>query len=512
MIAPAPVSASGETPFRRLHPTTLLQGFLRSLPGYVILLLPVLRGGGGPGARLALVFALLFAVLTLPGLVLGYLRFRYRLTEDEVEIESGVFSRRHRSIPYDRIQRVEVDRPLLPRLFGTARVRLMTGSGHGAEGTLEYVSVEEALALRAAIRRLQTQGAPAPVERAEAASDEVPELETPEPEAALHFALTPGLLLRAGAMRFSLIYIALAFSALQFTGFTVEDIVWWIERENVLERVPLLSASPMLALAVSVGLALVLSWVAGVITTVFRYHRFALRADERRFYTERGLAGRFERALPRDKVQAVLYTSNPITRRFGYARLEVQTMGLDNAGSGHEVLVPLERVGAVSALGESLLGHARTTALRPVSRLFIRRRGLRYSVTTVVLLGVAALFWREALWGLLALPLVWVLAWAQWRAHGYAFDGQTLVVQHGALWRRQWHLPLTKFQTVDRWATLFQTRLGLASVYVDTAGAPATREPIIEDLPVEDAHRLAETLYARFEGHYGRRQRVESPV
>jgi putative membrane protein len=300
-------------------------------------------------------------------------------------------------------------------------------------------------------------------------------------------------------MRFSLIYIALAFSAMQFAGLNVDDVIRWIERADLLGRVPLLAVSPLLAILISVGIAFVLSWLAGLLVTVVRYHGFTLTADHRRLYTERGLGGRFERAIPQKKVQAVLYATNPLMRHFGYASLEAQTMGLDNRGAGREVLIPLAKKDVASALGKRLLGQPVTDALRPVSRRFIRRRGLRYSALLGIGVASGALVWPPAIWLLVLLPLAWGLAWAQWRAHGFAFDGRTLVVQHGALRRRQWHLPLEKFQTVEHWANLFQRRHGLASVYVDTAGAPDIRGPVIEDLPAGEASALANTLYAAFD-------------
>jgi putative membrane protein len=491
-----------EGAFRRLHPTTLIHRAIRSLLGLGLLLLPVVRGDG-PTPRLYLVVAVVFGTLAIPGAVLGYLRFRYRLTPDEVQIESGVLARRHRSIPLDRIQRVEVDRPLFARAVGTARVRLMTGSGAGAEGVLDFVALPEALALRETVRQLQREReVPAPDSPLAdpARQEDIPRGDAPVP---LHFELTPGLLFRAGAMRFSLVYIALAFSGLQLFGFSVVDVVDWIEEADLLARIPLLTASPLLALAVSLGVAFALSWVAGLVTTLVRYHGFTLRADPRRLYTERGLGGRFERAIPREKVQAVLFATNPITRAFGYVRLEVQTMGLDARGGGREVLVPLAPLAEVSALGERLLGYTHAEALRPVSRRFIRRRGLRYSVVLTATAAAGWLVWEPLVWGLVGLPLVWALAWGQWRAHGFAFDGGTLVVQGGALWRQQWHLPLAKFQTVDRGANLFQRRQGLGSVHVDTAGAPDTRPPVVEDLPEAEAWALADTLYAAFEAAPG---------
>lgn len=500
-------TGEGGPPFRRLHPATLVQTVLGRAPGFLLALAPALSLAGSGLGRVALGLAVVFALLSVPGAVLGYLRFRYRLTPAEIQIHRGVLAREFRSIPVHRIQRVEIDRPLLARLFGTASVRLMTGGGAGADASLAYVSLAEALALRADVRRLQAaEPATAAAASTQAGTQTAPEAPhgpasadaaPSDDPSRLVFALTPGLLLRAGAMRFSLVYIALAFSALQFTQFSPEDLAGLAERLRLSERLPALAASPVLALAVTGVVALALSWLAGIATTVVRYWGFALRADARRLYTERGLGGRYEHAVPRARVQAVVFTANPVMLRFGYVRLVVRTMGAGTDGSGEEVIVPLARRADASALARDLLGHAAIDALEPVSPLFVRRRALRYVALATAFAAVLAV--PLGAWGaaaLVAVPLGVLLARAQGRAHGYALtrdaDGApALVVQTGALWRAQQHIRVRRLHTIDVRATVFQARRGLASVFADTAGG---RGPTVHDLPAADAARLAETL------------------
>ncbi|MFN3596719.1 MAG: PH domain-containing protein [Rubricoccaceae bacterium] len=466
-------------------------------PGFLLALAPALSLAGSNFGRVALVLALGLGVLSVPGAVIGYLRFRYRLTATEVQIRRGVLAREFRSIPVHRVQRVEIDRPLLARLFGTASVRLMTGGGAGADASLAYVSLADALALRADVRRLQAADPAPPGHEARTPDQVTPDAGTgPDAEPRVVFTLSPGLLLRAGAMRFSLVYIALAFSALQFTQFSPEDLVGLVGRLRLAERLPALAASPVLALGVTGVVALALSWLAGLVTTVARFWGFTLRTDARRLYTERGLGARYEHAVPRARVQAVVFTANPVMLRFGYARLAVRTMGAGTDGSGEEILVPLARRADASALARELLGHAVADALAPVSPLFVRRRALRYAAAAAAAAVLALPF---SAWGTAALagvPLGVLLARAQGRAHGYALTrdaagAPALVVQTGAFWREQQHVRVHRLHTVDVRATVFQARRGLASVFADTAGGDG---PTVHDLPADEALRLAEML------------------
>lgn len=492
-----------EAPFRRLHPSTLVQRFVQSLPGFVLLLIPMFRGTDDGMGRFSLTLLFIFGVLTVPSLIAGYYFFRYRLTGRELLIESGVFSRQKRSIPLERIQRVEVDQPLIPRLFGTARVQLMTGSGMGAEGTLEFISLKEAEALRAAVREVRQAREEAPLPSPGDLPKE-PASTTPHTDAEVRFALSRMELLRTGAMRFSLVYIAIAFSALQFTGMQVEDVVYWIERGSYLKYVPLLDASPAVAVGLTVVVAIALSWLAGILQTIIQFNGFLLRDDGEKFYTSRGLAGRYDRSIPRNKIQALVFSSNPIMRMFGYMRLDAVTMGLNDEGSGRETLIPMAPLEVIHAFSQQHLHASPQADLHPVSRKYILRRQLRYSAALGA--SVAATLWISwyMLWGLVLLPLMWLLAYRQWKAHGFVVEEDQLVIQYGAIWRSQWSVPISKVQSLDLYASWFQRRKDLASVAVDLAGGMEVGGTTIHDLPIAQAGAVKQVLHFWFDTHFAR--------
>ena len=134
-------------------------------------LLPSLSGHGGgmygPGPEQGLDLAMTYPLLALGLLVLGVgatiglaalsWRFtRFRITATQVELRTGWLFRGHRQVPIDRIQAVEVSRPLLAQLFGLAKVIVQSAGGGDAHLTLAFLRLPEAHALR---RRLQTLAA-----------------------------------------------------------------------------------------------------------------------------------------------------------------------------------------------------------------------------------------------------------------------------------------------------------------------------------------------------------------
>src|SRR5690606_27576409 len=94
-----------------------------------------------------------------------------RVTDEVVEIRQGVIFRSHRKARLDRIQGINIQRSLLARIFGAAKLEI-SGAGAEANMQLAYLSGANADALRAELLRrasgLRAREAAEAVERAEA--------------------------------------------------------------------------------------------------------------------------------------------------------------------------------------------------------------------------------------------------------------------------------------------------------------------------------------------------------
>ncbi|WP_136710104.1 PH domain-containing protein [Agromyces sp. H66] len=87
------------------------------------------------------------------GFWLSWRMHTFRITHEAVEVRSGILFRSHRSARLDRIQGINVTRPLFARLFGTAKLELSV-AGQSANVQLAYLGSALADALRADILRL----------------------------------------------------------------------------------------------------------------------------------------------------------------------------------------------------------------------------------------------------------------------------------------------------------------------------------------------------------------------
>lgn len=105
-----------------------------------------------------LIIPVLLGVLGLVVVIIALMwvswRFHtFRVTGDAVEMRSGVFFRTNRRAPLDRIQAVNLTRPMLARLLGMAKLDVV-GAGTDSNVKLEYLSTANAEAVRGDILRL----------------------------------------------------------------------------------------------------------------------------------------------------------------------------------------------------------------------------------------------------------------------------------------------------------------------------------------------------------------------
>jgi putative membrane protein len=174
------VTSLADGQWHRLHPASpVLRGgiFLFALLGFVIanlrerfvdLVFGIPRESGDPldaiYERGAVGWALLAtAVVLIVILILFTLSWRmhtFRVGDESVEVRSGVVFRSHRQARLDRIQGVHIVRPLIPRLFGAAKLEVSV-AGQDANVQLAYLGSALADGLRRDILQL-AGGARAP--------------------------------------------------------------------------------------------------------------------------------------------------------------------------------------------------------------------------------------------------------------------------------------------------------------------------------------------------------------
>lgn len=493
-----------------------------------------------------------------------YYRFEYGITPDTFDVASGVFARRSREIPYGRIQNVDVRQGVLQRLLGLAIVSIETAGGGDTEASLNFVSESEATRLQDQIRRRtadvkdrrrQRESStadrrdPSDVEHA----DTVPNGETPTPaDRAVSGPTAPDSFdesdpvagrgeqrTESDRSRRQRLFglearelLLLSFTSFRPAAAAAVLFVFFLATDTFIELL-VSSARPFGGPAAldegstgSYGILTLVSMINGIVVTYLlsvaytfaTYYDFQLGRAGEDFVYERGLLQRYSGSIPVEKVQSVTVTDNLLQRLIGYAGLWVETAGYGPESSGgSQSAVPLARQGRAHRFTENLTG-VETPKFRTPPTLARRRYLVRYSL---VALGVVAIAFAIARVTALERWYVAVVVFAAVppAAHlkyvhlGYFVGEDHLVVRRGFWRRRTTVIPYYRIQTVSTRRSIFQRRLGLASLVVDTASSQTFvwATPTIYDVDLEDARDVQTTGRKRLQSALRERARDDDP-
>ncbi|MEU5882309.1 PH domain-containing protein [Spirillospora sp. NPDC047279] len=474
----------------RLHPLTFVVGATREL-------LALLAAGAAGLAVGGLSTAFYF---TLAGLAVGFVfhiatwaTFTYTVHDDRIELRRALIGRSVKTIPRDRIRGVDISATLPHRLLRLAIVNVDAGAD-GGEGALNAVSRQEAERLRKVLlARAAPAAGPAAAGSAETAGavegGAAGEAGDPAARRRVLGRMNPRWYVYAplsGA--YLLTPFALAGSLLG-TLYNLSDDFGLITRERLEDLGHEVVGLPTLAVIILAILFLVAMPVMSVIVfTLFNWD-FTVYERDGSIVAERGLMTRRSVSLERRRIRGVELADNPFERVSGVLRLGALVTGLGDAAHRGRLLPAAPRT-AVEALARRVLGpvpapliaHPKAARSRRVMRAIAPPAGIG---VLAVLAGQPWVAYGCAVVVVLAVPL----GIDRYRQLGHATDGERLTVRSGSLRR---HQAVVEHGAVVGWRvrqTLFQRRLGLATLVV-AVGAGDGGYPAI-DMSEEDATAFA---------------------
>ncbi|WP_242886605.1 PH domain-containing protein [Actinomadura litoris] len=425
-------------PAQRLHPLTFVVGAVREL---VALLAAGMTGLVVGGLSTAFYFTLVGLAFGLFFHIAGWATFTYIVREDRIELRRSLIGRSVKSIPRDRIRGVDISTSLPHRLLGLAVVHIDAGAD-GGEGELNAVSRHEAERLR---RVLLTR--------------------TEQPRRVLGRMRRRWYVYAPLSGAYLLTPFALAGSLLG-TLYNLGDDLGLITQERVESAGHSAVGLPTaLVVALAILVLIAMPVMSVIVFTLFNWD-FTVHERDGSLVAERGLVTRRSVSLERRRLRGVEFADNPFERAAGVTRLGALITGLGDAAHRGRLLPAAPRPAAealatrvLGAIPGPLLPHPTAARGRRVARAMAPPAG-------VALLAVAAgQFWVAYVCAVLAVFAV-PLGLDRYRQLGHATGSGLLTVRSGSLRRRQ---VVIEHGAIVGWRvrrTLFQRRLGLATLFV----------------------------------------------
>jgi putative membrane protein len=461
---PETVARLTDGQWHRLHPASpLLKGgiALIAILGVVVsnlrerlvgLFLPRFDEGGDPvdyilnhGIVLQALLAITVVLVVLIAVFsVSWRMHSFRITNEVVEVRSGILFRTNRKARLDRIQGINIVRPFFARLFGAAKLEI-SQAGHDANVQLSYLGSSAADDLRREILRLASgtrNAAIAPAANGSSAQTLLdrrvgeflaPELDPaaapPESVVKIHLGRLLGSILLGNA---TLVALAFAIAAIMWISTTGKFYV-------------LLLAFPSI-----VGFG---GYYLRRFTRSLRY-TIAGTADGVRVGF--GLLSTSNETLPPGRIHSVEVSQSLLWRPAGWWQIRVN------------------RASHSSSRGAA--NQANTTIL-PVGNLDDARRVLELMLPDLIGADAVAVIEKGLVSrgndGFTNSPkrAAWLLPFS-WRRNGFLVVSGSLVLRKGAIWRRLIIVPQPRLQSVSLSQGPILRTLGLADVHLHTVAGP----------------------------------------
>jgi len=486
--------------WHRMHPLTpLLKGgiFLIVILGYVLnslrdqLVEFFIPGGGGPqddGDPVRYVYehgvvgwVLLGIVVVLVVLIgLFYLSWRmheFRVTGEIVEVRSGVLFRTNRKARLDRIQGINISRPLVPRIFGTAKLEIAQ-AGNDANVQLAYLGTKAADDLRQRILVLASgakdeESGGAARRSNGALQDRVDEIFSPELDPAAVRAtrivkVHPGRLIASMLLSGTTVFILLAVAAMIVSVALTDEY------------------------GILFGLFPAVIGAGGYYVRKFsRSLQYTIAETRDGIRIGFGLVSTSNETLPPGRIHAVSVAQPLLWRPFGW--WDVRINRATNAGNGasnnqqvSSIVLPVGTARDVREVLDIILpGLVGTAVAGPAASQEELREGSSEAVNVVddslTTTGDRGGFVHSPRRG------AWLRPFA-FRRNGYRFVPGAVLLRLGAVWRSLVIVPLPRVQSVKVSQGPLERALRLASVHVQTVQGPVSAR--VGALDARDAQRL----------------------
>lgn len=418
---------------------------------FVPAIIPIAAATGlGGGLTTVVVLVLAVTALSLLTAVLSWWRFSYVDGPTAVVVTRGLLTRSVRTVPNDRIRGVEVETPLLHRLFGLVRVRIDAAAGavggKDEELVVDGVSRAEGDRLRESV--LSHRGVPTGTPDG-----------APEPDVEVFARFDNRWLLYAPLVGSYLAVPAAAVGALfRLAQELPEDL-----RPEFSD--PGLSGAQALVLAIVVPLVVLV--VGSVVGAAVVNWGFRLTRRGGSLIAVRGLLTRRHTELEIDRIRGVTVSEGAGMRLVGAARATALVTGLGDAQRRGQLL-PLGPRAEAWELTSRLTDDPGPLVAHPPGarrRRIVRALALGAVVTAAGAVLTALLGWWWVLGvGAVLLALGYPLGLARYAALGHAAGATSFAVRSGWLVRET---AVLQRRAVVGWEvrqSLFQRRAGVATV------------------------------------------------
>ncbi|WP_158095035.1 PH domain-containing protein [Gottfriedia luciferensis] len=462
---------------KRQHPAYILSVFLEQIKNIIIPLI-ILLVSGGKGSMFQYLFAILLVVLPVASAIIKWYRFTYYVTEDEFRIRSGLFVIENTFIQKERIQSISINAGFIQQFFNVVSVRIETAGGKKAEGILNAIPKDEALALKNEILNSKKKKV----------ESVVTEENSVQVDSSIDISLTieTKKLFLAGITSFE---VGIAFAVLASLFSQIEDLLPHSLYVAIYNQIT--TFTYMMYFIAFLG-SLLLALIFSTIRYILKFANFTVQRRDNRIIISRGLFEKNEFTVSIKRIQGVVVKEGLLRQLFGYATIYVEAVGMgDKQEQGRHVLHPFIKTKDVQLFLKNFIPSIHYDEISKRAPKRARKTYYIRMILTFLLIasGIVLLpfvqFWA---YGIVLIGIF--IAELAYRNAGYTLLDRTVILQSGYFSRTTAILPKERIQVLIGEQSFFQKRARLKSIYITILSSQYGHTYQVRHLDEKDVNRM----------------------
>lgn len=404
----------------QLHWVTAIISVLKTLKEMIIpIILIVFVNGSNDTGKWYLdyfnffIFGAMLIIFFITGII-KWKRYTYWFEDNELRIEYGLFVKKKRYIPFDRIQSLDYTEGVLHRPLNLVRVSVETAGGASGKAEAELTAITKDAA--EVIEREMAEAKRKKVLDGEGEGEVFDVIEEiPLPRKVFQMSGKDLLVLATTSGGIGLIISGVLVFLSQFA-----DV---LPLERIYGELSIFITSGIFLIAFIVFIVLFIIWGISVGMTFLAYYGFTVQLEDEDIVITRGLLERKRVTVPLNRVQSVRVVENPFRQLFGYASVVIDSAGGGMAKEGARInLLPLVKKkcarNPLEELFPELVLESPTRKLPPRSKGFYYRIHFAWMIPAIV--ACSYYLWPYGLFSLLIIPAI--LSLGVWRQRSAAYE------------------------------------------------------------------------------------------
>lgn len=464
---------------RRLHPISIVYVILKRLKEVVFPFIGLILLGGKPTewGLYTILGASLFLVIILISGFLHWNYFTFYVVGKELRIEYGVFVKKKRYIPFERIQSLDLTEGIFHRPFRLVKVKIETAGGVEAEGELTAISKTVAEDLKRYIVQKKNE---------QMESEEVMEELEPVQEEIYRITNKQLAILASTSGGVGVIISAIFAFLSQF-----EELIPY---NKIYDHIQQFITSSLALISIIIFVVFVFLWILSLFITLLKYANFTLSKTKDDLIITRGLIEKKQITIPLQRIQAVKITESMLRQPLNLVSVSLISAGgsFNDVEAASVLAVPLfKKKDLPILLNEVVPEYEWIEQLTPPPKRSVWRYMIKNSWIALPVIGALIYFFQG--WGMLSLLLLVILPlWGYWnyRSAGFNISGKQLSLSFRQFHKTTFIMKRNRIQALYYTEGWWQRKGNLASVEGVVLSGAGGATGVVTDLAKEDVEKV----------------------